>query len=215
MVRISLAAVAFLLFVAVHVFSQSQDDDRKFEVAGEFTTLGREAWSGTRVEPGFGGRVTYNINRHFGVEGAAYLFPRRCVECAQNGRIIEAVGGIKVGKRFETWGIFAKARPGIVSFSEGDFNVVRSTPGEPFPIQFEFNRLNAFAADLGGVVEFYPSKRVVARFDVGDTIMHFGRRTRNFPNFDPVTETLELLPFTIPSRTTHNLQFTASVGFRF
>ena len=213
MVRISLAAVAFVVLVPVHAFSQSQDVS-KFEVAGEFTTLGREAFPGTRVEPGFGGRVTYNINRHFGVEGAAYLFPRRCLDCSNNGRIVAAVGGIKVGKRFETWGIFAKARPGIVSFSEGDINVMRSNAG-PFPIEIEFNRLNAFATDLGGVVEFYPSKRVVVRFDAGDTIIHVGRRTRNFPRIDPVTETLDLVPFSIPSRTTHNFQFTVSVGFRF
>ena len=213
MARNSLAAVAFLLLVAVHAFSQSEDV-RKFEIAGEFTTLSREAFPGTRVEPGFGGRVTYNINRHFGVEGAAYLFPRRCVDCSINGRIVQAVGGIKVGKRFETWGIFAKARPGIVSFSEGDINITRSIAG-PFPIEVDFNRLNGFATDLGGVVEFYPSKRVVARFDVGDTIIHVGRRTRNFPRFDPVTETVDLVPLSIPSRTTHHFQFTASVGFRF
>lgn len=33
-----------------------------------------------------------------------------------------------------------------------------------------------FAVDLGGVVEWYPSKNTIVRFDAGDTIIRFGRR---------------------------------------
>ena len=31
--------------------------------------------------------------------------------------------------------------------------------------------------DIGGVVEFYPSRRIVTRFDAGDTIVHVKRQT--------------------------------------
>jgi hypothetical protein len=55
----------------------------------------------------------------------------------------------------------------------------------------------AFALDLGGVVEFYPSRRVVMRFDLGDTVVNF---RGNFAG---------------RSLTTHNLQFNAGVGYRF
>ena len=44
--------------------------------------------------------------------------------------------------------------------------------------------------DVGGVVEFYPSKRIVTRFDAGDTIIHFGRRNMNTIVFDPVANTI-------------------------
>ena len=195
-------------------FTQTQDL-KKFEVAAEFTTLERDAFSGTRTEPGFGGRFTYNLNRVFALEAAGYFFPKRCFQCRNNGRITEGFGGVKVGKRFEKWGIFAKARPGVVSFSQGTVNVVDNPATPAFPISFEVNRLTTFATDIGGVIEFYPSKRIVTRFDAGDTIMHFRRRTTNTVIFNPVTGGISTVPITIPSRTTHHFQFMTSVGFRF
>jgi hypothetical protein len=205
------------LIVLLVVYSQAvaqSSEPRKFEVAAEFTTLERDDYSG-RSEPGIGARFTYNLNRVFSLEGAAYHFPRSCFTCGHNGTVTEVVGGLKVGKRFEKWGIFAKGRPGVVSFSRGEFNVVPA-PGPPsFPFQFEFNRVNSFAVDAGGVVEFYVSDRIVTRFDAGDTIIHFGSRRFNTLLFDPTTNTATLFPITAPASTTHNFQFMASVGFRF
>ena len=68
-----------LLIVAVIFLMQSQalaqsDELPKFEVAAEFTTLEREAFSQRRTEPGFGGRFTYNLNSVFSLEGAATSF---------------------------------------------------------------------------------------------------------------------------------------------
>jgi hypothetical protein len=209
-----LVAAIVILLVQSQAFSQS-DELRKVEVAAEFTTFERDDFSGQRTEPGLGGRFTYNLNRIFSVEAAGYFFPKRCFSCVNNGRVTEVLGGVKVGKRFQNWGIFAKARPGVVSFSRGDFNIVPTGGGGVFPFQIETNRLNAFATDIGGVLEFYPSKRIVTRVDAGDTIMHFTRRTRNSLQFDPVSGGYVLFPFTLPARTTHHFQFMTSVGFRF
>jgi len=56
---------------------------------------------------------------------------------------------------------------------------------------FSFTIANTdFSLDVGGVIEFYPSKLVTVRFDVGDTIIN-----RSF--------------------VTHNLQLCAGIGFRF
>lgn len=206
-----------VLFAAVCVFllysvalSQSQDPP-KFEVAGEFTTLERPDFTGRITDPGFGGRFTYNLNRVFSLEAAGYFFPKGCSNCRQNGRVTEVLAGVKVGKRFESWGIFAKARPGFVSYSEGDFDVVPTAGG----FRIERNALNGFATDVGAVLEFYPSKRIVTRFDVGDTIIHIPSRTRHFVQFDPSTGGFTLVPFNIPGRTTHNFQFMTSIGWRF
>ena len=210
--RFLVAAITlFLLQSQGH--SQSQELP-KFEVAAEFTTLEREAFNG-RTEPGFGGRFTYNVNRVLSLEAAGYFFPKSCFSCRNNGRVTEALAGVKVGKRFESWGIFAKARPGLVRFSEAEFtiNQIPATPASN--IQFEINPVTSFATDVGAVIEFYPSKRIVTRFDAGDTIIHFTRRTTNVLLFDPVTSTFTLFPITSPARTTHNFQFMASVGFRF
>jgi hypothetical protein len=74
----------------------------------------------------------------------------------------------------------------VASFSEGDFDIV---PQGPNFFELRRKRMTSFAMDIGGVLEFYPSKRIITRF-----------RT---------------VPFIRPARTTHNFQFVASVGFRF
>lgn len=213
--RTSLFAAVLCIFLLPSIALSQSQDLPKFEVAGEFTTLERGDFSGRSTDPGVGGRFTFNLNRVFSLETAGYFFPKGCTNCRQPGRVSQVVGGVKVGKRFDSWGIFGKVRPGVVSFSEGDFDIVPTGGGGVLPFRIERNALNAFATDLGGVLEFYPSKRIVTRFDVGDTILYFPARTRNFVQFDPVTGGLNLVPFTVPSRTTHNFQFMTSIGLRF
>ena len=206
--------LVFLLHSVVRAQSQSQELP-KFEVAAEFTTLERPGFD-NRTEPGFGGRFTYNLNRVFSLEGAGYFFPKQCFNCSEPGRIIQAVGGVKAGKRFEKWGIFGKARPGIVSISDAEFNLLPLGPVTPTSgFEVQRNRITSFATDIGGVIEFYPSKRIVTRFDAGDTIIYFTERTTNNFKFDQATNTVVIGPVTRPARTTHNFQFVASVGFRF
>jgi hypothetical protein len=208
--------VALISVFLLQSQAQSQSTDPpKYEVAGEFTTLEREDFSGQRTEPGFGARFTFNLNRMISLETAGYFFPKQCISCRNNGNVTEVLGGVKIGKRFEHWGIFGKVRPGMVSFSQGKFSVVPNPSNPGFPFQFIPERLNNFATDVGGVVEFYASKHIVTRFDAGDTIIHFGRRPTDVITFDPATSTFGLVPFTLPARTTHNFQFVASVGFRF
>ncbi len=181
----------------------------------EFSALHRGEFGGDAMEAGIGGRFTFNLNKNVALEAAGYFFPRRCLSCERNGTMSQGVGGVKAGKRFEKWGILGKARPGVLSFSQGSFNVLPFGGGGTFPFTFEVKRSTHFAADLGAVLEFYPTRRIVTRFDVGDTVIHYARRTTNFLTADPVTGLPVLVPFTFPARTTHNFQFTAGVGFRF
>ena len=211
----ALFVVVVICLVQLQALAQSEELP-KFEVAGEFTTLEREAFSQRRTEPGFGGRFTYNLNKTFAIEAAGYFFPKKCFECRNEGNIVEGLAGVKAGKRYEKWGIFAKARPGVISFSRGTFDVVPPFIGFPsIPIQVEFNRLTTFAMDVGGVVEFYPSKRIVTRFDFGDTIVHFKRRDLHTITLNPVTQEIVPSIIPLPARTSHNFQFITSVGWRF
>lgn len=210
-----IAAVIGMFLLHSVAFSQSQDPP-KFELAGEFTTLERGNSLMARTEPGIGGRLTYNLNRVFSLEAAGYFFPRQCFGCVNDGRVIQAVGGVKAGKRSESWGIFAKARPGVVSFSDGEFNLLPVGPVTPSTLfEVQRSRVTSFATDIGAVLEFYPSKRIVTRFDAGDTIIYFTPRTTNTIRFDAVTNSSFVGPVTRPARTTHSFQFMASIGFRF
>ena len=207
--------VVVICLVQWQALAQS-DELPKFEVAAEFTTLEREAFSERRTEPGLGGRFTYNLNKTIAFEAAGYFFPKRCSDCRNPGNIAQGLAGVKVGKRFEHWGVFGKARPGVISFSRGAFDAFPPAGGSPFsPIQIELKRSTAFAMEVGGVVEFYPSKRIVTRFDFGDTIIHFNRRTMNTVTFDNVTNTIIPTTIPLPARTSHNFQFMTSFGFRF
>lgn len=208
-----LIALIVLLVVQSQVFAQTSEVP-KYEIAAEFTAMDRNNFSGG-LEAGVGARFTFNLNKTFSLETAAYHFPRTCFSCEHDGTVTQVVGGLKVGKRFEKWGIFVKGRPGVVSFSRGEFNIVPA-PGPPFfPFEVQQNRVNSFAVDAGGVLEFYPSKRIVTRFDAGDTIIHFSRRQFNSVFSDPTGTVFTLFPITRPAKTTHNFQFMASVGFRF
>ena len=193
------------------------DNPPKVEVAAEFTSLTKPSSDGGATEPGFGGRFTFNLNKSVALEAAGYFFPHKCQfgNCGSDneGNITEGLFGVKAGKRFEKWGIFAKARPGLISFSQGNSGYVQRGPLGDFT--FVRDRGTHPALDVGGVVEFYPSKRIVTRFDAGDTLIHYAARTENFLVFSDFTGVPTLFPFRRPASTRHNFQFAASVGFRF
>jgi len=211
MISIALAAVA----------ARAQESDApRLEVGVQFTSLGVRApdFFGTQNEPGFGGRVTYNFTDYFAVEAEANYLPGRgnFRTTTTGGDIQQVQAGVKAGRRFNRFGVFAKARPGFVSHSD-TFGLTESElPGEvvPFPfVQFFDERKTHFSLDVGGVLEFYPSRRLMVRFDFGDTIVRYGEH-KDFvgvivpPGQTPLLETR-------PAEFTHNFQFSGGVGFRF
>lgn len=202
-----------------------EEKQQRFEVGAQFSSLGlteiehfAEApgllppsrFRATQTQMGFGGRFTYNLNRNFALETQGDFFPRDSGfinNVRAGGRILQGQAGVKIGKRFKSFGIFAKARPGVVSFSKtGSFEGFDNSQGFPIPI-LTVKRRNYFSFDLGGVLEFYLSRRFVTRFDGGDTMIRYGRQELPFGLGTPLLVT--------PPETIHNFQFSAGVGFRF
>ena len=128
---ITAIGICFLLS-PLNTRAQSTDVP-KYEVAAEFSSL---TLNPEHTEPGLGGRFTYNLNKHLALEAAGYFFPHACQFCS-SGRISEGLFGVKAGKRFQKWGIFGKARPGLVSLSKGSFTLVPIGGGGPFPFMVE------------------------------------------------------------------------------
>lgn len=131
---------------------------------------------------GVGGRFTYNLNNQIALDSEVDFFlPDEGPPYATQGLF-----GIKAGTRTKHVGIFAKARPG-------------------FQTNFVVNDREqaVFALDVGGVVEVYPNRHVVLRFDAGDVIIPFGNRL--------VGEGL----FAQRLGTTHNVQCALGVAVRF
>lgn len=169
-------------------------------------------FSRTTTEAGFGGRITFNLNKNISLEAEQNYFPHEnFLENSRGGTLWQGHFGVKIGKRFGKFGVFAKARPGFASFSRAVTQVDTESFVDPisgqtftFPV-LGLKRVTHFAMDLGGVIEFYPSRKVLTRIDVGDTIIPSGNET-----FVPAGNSFQRL-----TRTTHSLQVSAGIGFRF
>ena len=171
-----------------------------------------------QTEYGFGGRFTYNFNKNVAVEVEANYFPvdrlsRAGKERDQllgtneflrvfvepQGRKFQAVLGPKIGYRWKNFGLFGKVRPGLLYVER--FPATKFLSFSPAGIGSRDEKALFFATDVGGVVEFYPSKRTVLRFDIGDTIIVYkaGIQPKQFN----------------PGFTRHTFQFSTGFGFRF
>jgi hypothetical protein len=204
------ALVLFLLLLGQSASAQERDVP-KFEIGVQYSSLSIDlpGFGGTRHAPGVGARVTYNLNDYFAVEAEGNIFPSVTqTDYTTGGDPQQVQFGVKAGKRWKRFGLFAKVRPGFVSFTETVTPVqVQSSPFTVF--RFDRERKTHFSTDAGGVVEFYPSRRMLVRFDAGDTIIRYGEHKELQPT---ITGTVIE---TAASETRHNFQFTAGVGFRF
>ena len=230
-----------LIFLAaiVTVFSlhtqqaRAQSHEKKLEIGGQFSFLQVPTLTAnstgivcvtipcptaaltrdTHTDFGFGPRIGYNATSYLTLEAEMNFFPRD--RDLEGGRKVQAVFGAKAGKRFEKAGIFAKARPGFVRFSRGDFtgSPLAICPAIfPLPIGcFQPVSKTNFAIDIGGVAELYPSTNTIIRLDAGDTIIRFGDR-RVAANSNTLSS-LVVVP--LAAETKHNLQLSVGFGFRF
>jgi hypothetical protein len=79
------------------------------------------------------------------------------------GRAEELLTGVKIGRTLGSWGLFATFRPGFIHYQK------TLVPGS----QTEYESMNRFAFDAGGVVEYYASSRSTIRFDAGTTFVRY------------------------------------------
>ncbi len=222
--RIVWSVVLIGLFGLTFQDARAQADEKKFEVGGQFsllrlssstvTSAGNISGQDREMVPGFGGRFGYNISKHFALEAEANFFPRN--RDLEGGRKIQGLFGVKAGQRFEKAGVFAKARPGFVRFEKGDYRFVGGPQVFPPPLgSFRPVARTNFAIDLGGVVELYPSKRTIIRFDAGDTIVRLPTRNVAAFQLNSPFPASSLVVVPVSAQTTHNFQGSVGFGFRF
>jgi hypothetical protein len=160
---------------------------------------------------GVGGRFGYNFNRFLSIEAEGNFFPKRNWNEVEHSRKAQFLAGLKAGIRAEKFGVFAKARPGLMYFSSipahERCDILPITPPALTPtISCVPEKQTNFAFDVGGVVEYYPTPRTIVRFDMGDTMVHFKETGP--------TERFGSSVFT-PANTTHNFQFSVGFSIRF
>jgi len=236
---IIIATMSLLFINSQRSQAQSPDvDDHRLELGGQFSVLNISMGRGIlpaspivcvtapcliqvpfecsrEAEPGFGSRIGYNITNNFAIEAELNFFPRE--QRFDGGREIQGLFGIKAGRRFEKVGVFGKIRPGFLNTRTSEFrdrrDVACITIFPPPAACFEetARREMNLAVDIGGVIELYPTSRMIVRFDAGDTIIRLGQRSFIVP-FPPITSGVIV---TAPAETTHNFQGSVGVGFRF
>jgi outer membrane protein with beta-barrel domain len=175
---ILLAAVALLTLTSVSALAQIRNDTPKFEIGGQFVVT-RLSNVIDDTNTGVGGRLGFNFTENIAVEGELNYFPQNLTAIGSTSSY-QGLFGIKAGVRGEKAGVFGKIRPGFTRFD-------RVAP---------LTTATQFTFDLGGVLELYPSRSTVVRFDLGDTIIDYGT-------------------LVAPATTSHNLQFGIGFGFRF
>jgi hypothetical protein len=191
------------LALAVAVPAHAQTFQPGFEVGGQ-AVMARLGSDDALVSTGVSGRLTFDFSRWIALDGEFSFFPKddlhhRFADLSPvSGLVyhrdrIEGLAGIKAGYRADRFGVFAKARPGFSRLldkgigCDGDVCVLILVPRPEYHTEFAF--------DLGGVVEFYPSSRLVARFDLSDVMVSENERA--------------------PRASTHNLTSRLGIGFRF
>jgi len=198
-----LLCLTVITFVSVAV---AQDKKDKIEIGVQSTTLSlfHPDFPFDDTQAGIGGRVTYNFNRSIAADAEINFFPQKQFILTANGSAIQAQFGVKIGKRFDKAGIFAKVRPGFLSVDQ----FASFVPGPNNVAVFNVERKTFFSTDFGGVFELYPSRRTVVRFEAGDTAIRHPAQFGPVSIFDPSIELKR------PAKFKHNFQFTFGVGFR-
>ena len=159
---------------------QAQVDEKKFEVGAVFTSITLTDFksrslpglaTGDSTVRGLGGRLAYNFNDYLAIDGEASFFPETKFGNEEIGQKTQGFVGLKAGVRRSRVGVFAKARPGVMWF--GEFSSRGRCVTTPLGRTCGLAHENDFALDVGGVVEFYPSRRSIIRVDVGDTLIRY------------------------------------------
>lgn len=193
-------AVALLLFHSV--IALAQDSPGRFEIGGSVTAI-RNAFLPSNVGPGLEGDL--NIGRHFALDAAVTWLP----STSNAGQTVVGLFGGKAGARTDHFGFFAKVRPGFVTID----NALRSST-LVFPAPFgvsRFDRLTHRALDVGGVVEYYPTRHWALRWDAGDTLFF----EEQGPIFTIIAPNVVASFPQAPARTTNHFQFSTSLHYRF
>jgi hypothetical protein len=137
---------------------------------------------------GVGGRFGYRLSSMMYLDGEIHYFPE---DPSGNFGQILSLGGIRVGKEYESIGIFAKARAGTIRFDGKAFSLRLSDKAHP-------------AFDLGVMLEYYTQRYLFVRMDIGDCIIPFKGTTFLSPYGE-----------TVPLGTQHNLLAEFGFGIRF
>jgi hypothetical protein len=209
--RRSVIVILVLLSLCCAATGLAQQPPPRFEVAAQTSVL-RFSDFRFNTPVGIGGRVSYDVTTWLTLEGEVDYFPSDKIAFPEGmtsigslrqvyfRRRTDALVGLKVGARGERLGAFVKARPGVTRLTHERFTCLGAGCALilPSPVPPEYR--SEFAFDIGGGVEYYPGRRLVARAEIGDTLIRHDST---------------VIPCPSKVCTTHNLSTRFGMGYRF
>lgn len=181
------------------------ESSKRFEAGVQLSSL----YFRGSASPGIGTRFTYHVSDFLSLEAEGNVYPERLIGAGrrrQLGNTAQALFGAKIGRRWKKIGVFAKLRPGLMSLRTKASEVnpaARENAVIAAANEDEMRTVIHPVVDVGGVVEIYSSRRIVTRFDFGDTIVY----NRGFAN--------NAMPSADASLTKHNFQLGTGISLRF
>jgi hypothetical protein len=202
MSRAILLITAVVLLVAPTPVA-AQTNAARFQVGGHVTGVSSGEFEGLDV--GVGARVSWNALTLFGVEAEMTVYPDDWPDGVPfSKRRVEGFFGATAGPMLGRVRPFAKVRPGFVTFDEAPSPVVCLAIFPP-PLSCTLAAgTTAFALDLGGGLEVFPSGRTFVRVDVSDRLVRYPGPVLD-SNFTAHEE----------SFFGHDFRFAVGAGFRF
>ena len=158
-----------------------------------------------RSESAAGGFFTWDFSKYVGLDSSFLFYPRNMqFETPQDGgRMLQAVGGVRIGERRGRFGVFAKVRPGILTFTSTEQRIT----GFP-PFLVVLSHFTNVALDAGGIIEYYASPSFTLRLDAGQTSLYYRERTVPLPASGESPEQF-------PAFWLNAMQVTIGIGYRF
>src|SRR5947209_11063239 len=156
-------SMVFICLLAPRAGAQEQFS--RHEVSAQFTTIRFFDAAAKRYFFGVGGRYDFNFNRRIAFETQVDFFPKDIfpVYQRQGGKLTHVLVGVRAkavqSRHFSVYGVL---RPSLLIFTN-----VPQYSGPPGKLPGFTTRPQAqLALNLGGGVEYYPTPRLIARFEI-------------------------------------------------
>lgn len=159
-----LGLLALLFAVLIVPAAHAQQEYSRFEVSGQYSLIRLlDASGNAQSHSGFGGRLDVNLTRRLALESQLDFFPHHASPFLQQqgGHALQALFGVR-GKVIQSkhFAVYGLLRPGLIHFEK--VAIFSST----LPLTFTTRPATYFLVNLGGGIEFYPTPRVITRFEI-------------------------------------------------
>lgn len=135
------------------------------EVSAQFTTIRFLDATAKRYFFGVGGRYDFNINRRLALETQVDFFPAEIypIYQRQGGKLLHVLMGVRAkavqSRHFAVYGV---VRPSLLAFT--NIPQFSGPPGTLPGVKAKWQ--TQLALNLGGGVEYYPTPRLITRFEI-------------------------------------------------